>query len=194
MIIGVKKLLKLVKERKLVENLSERELENPEGAGFDIRIGELYEAKGKGFLGVEERETPKIKLIAKVDELRSSPPFAGARVFDKKKPKKVFLQPRTYYLMKTVEKLNLPENILALFTPRSTLYRSGVYIFGGQTAPGYQGELTTGIYNFRDEKFELEMGVRVMHIMFFEVKGKSNLYRGQWQGGRVTTKKKEKQV
>lgn len=179
MIIGVKKLLKLVKERKLVENLSERELKNPEGAGFDLRIGELYEVKEKGFLGVEERETPKIKLIAK---------------FDKKNPKKVFLQPKTYYLMKTIEKLNLPENILVLFTPRSTLYRSGVYIFGGQTAPGYRGELTTGIFNFRDEKFELEMGSRVIHIMFFEVKGKSNLYRGQWQGGRVTTKKKEKQT
>jgi len=179
MILGAKKLLKLVKTKKLVENLSERELKNPEGAGFDLRIGELYQLKGQGFLGIEERKTPEIKLIAK---------------FDKKKPKKVFLQPRTYYLMKTIEKLNLPENLLALFTPRSTLYRSGVYIFGGQTAPGYRGELTTGIYNFRDKEFELEMGSRVLHLMFFEVKGKSNLYRGQWQGGRITTKKKEKQL
>jgi len=179
MILGVKKLLKLVKEKRLVENLSEREMKNPEGAGFDLRIGELYELSGQGFLGLEERETAKIKLIAQ---------------FNPKKKKKVSLKPRTYYLMKTVEKLNLSENLLALFTPRSTLYRSGVYIFGGQTAPGYQGELTTGIYNFRDEKFELEMGARVLHIMFFEIKGKSSLYRGQWQGGRVTTKKKEKQV
>jgi len=179
MIIGVKKLLKLVKTKKLVKNLSERELKNPEGAGFDLRIGELYQLKGQGFLGIEERKTPEIKLIAK---------------FDKKKPKKVFLQPRTYYLMKTIEKLNLPENLLALFTPRSTLYRSGVYIFGGQTAPGYKGELTTGIYNFGDKEFELEMGSRVIHLIFFEIKGKSNLYRGQWQGGRVSTKKKEKQL
>ena len=51
-----------------------------------------------------------------------------------------------------------------------------------------------GIYNFRDEAFELEMGARVIHMMFFEVKGKSNLYRGQWQGGRMATDKKEKQV
>ena len=179
MILGVKELLKLVKEKKLVENLSERELKNPEGAGFDIRIGELYEAEGKGFLGVEERETPKIKLLAK---------------FSEKESKKASLKPRTYYLMKTIEKLNLPENILALFTPRSTLYRSGIYIFGGQTAPGYRGELTTGIYNFREENFELEMGSRVIHVMFFEVKGETNLYRGQWQGGRVTTKRKEKQI
>ncbi len=179
MILGAKELLKLVKEKNLVENLSERELKNPEGAGFDIRIGELYQVKGKGFLGVKERETPQIKLVAK---------------FNERQLNKILLKPKTYYLMKTVEKLNLPENLLALFTPRSTLYRSGVYIFGGQTAPGYQGELTTGIHNFRDEDFELEMGSRVIHIMFFEVKGETNLYRGQWQGGRVTTKKKEKQI
>jgi len=179
MILGIKKLLQLVKEKKLVENLSERELKNPEGAGFDFRIGELYEVSGKGFLGVEERETPKISLVAK---------------FEEGKMKKVTLEPKTYYLMKTMEKLNLPENLVAIFTPRSTLYRSGVYIFGGQSAPGYKGELTMGIYNFRAEPFELEMGARVLHMMFFEVKGKTSLYRGQWQGGRVTTEKKEKQV
>jgi len=179
MILGVKKLLKLVKEKKLVEKLSERELTNPEGAGFDFRIGELYEISGKGFLGIKERETPKTKLIAE---------------YNTKKAKRVALKPKTYYLMKTIEKLILPENLVAIFTPRSTLYRSGVYIFGGQSAPGYKGELTMGIYNFRDKAFELEMGARVLHMMFFETKGKTNLYRGQWQGGRVTTKKKEKQI
>jgi len=179
MVLGINELLKLVKEKKLVENLCQRELKSPEGAGFDLRIGELYEIEGKGFLGIEERKTPSVKLIAK---------------FNSEIPKKIFLKPKTYYLMKTVEKLNMPQSLLALFTPRSTLFRSGVYIFGGQTAPGYKGELTVGIYNFGNEEFELEMGSRVIHIMFFEVKGKSNLYQGQWQGGRVTTRKKEKQI
>ena len=179
MIFGVKKLLELVKGKKLVENLSERELKNPEGAGFDLRIGELYEISGKGFLGVEERDTPEMKLIAK---------------YEKQKTIKVDLQPRTYYPMKTIENVNMPDNLLAIMTPRSTLFRSGVYIFGGQTPPGYKGGLTMGIYNFRDEEFELEMGARVVHIMFFQVEGESNLYRGQWQGGRVTTQKKEKQI
>lgn len=96
--------------------------------------------------------------------------------------------------MKTIEKLNMPKNLLALFIPRSTLYRSGVYIFGGQTAPGYKGELTIGISTFSNKKSELEMGSRVLHIMFFEIKGKSRLYRGQWQNGRIITKRKEKQI
>jgi deoxycytidine triphosphate deaminase len=178
MILGAKKILELVKTQKLVENLSERELQNPEGAGFDLRVGELYRIKGKGFLGVEERETPGMELAAK---------------YEKGKNIKIELEPRTYYAMKTIESVNMPDDLLAIMTPRSTLFRSGVYIFGGQTPPGYKGGLTMGICNFRDEKFELEMGARVVHIIFFEVKGESNLYKGQWQGGRVTTDKKEKQ-
>ena len=38
MILGPKKLLELVKKKKLVENLAHRELTNPEGAGFDLRL------------------------------------------------------------------------------------------------------------------------------------------------------------
>jgi len=174
MILGISELLKLVKEKKLVENLSERELNNPEGAGFDLRIGELYEVSGKGFLGVSERDTPDVSLVAKEG--------------------KVSLKPKTYYLLKTIENVNLPENLLAISTPRSTLFRSGVYIFGGQVPPGYKGGLTMGMYSFRDEDFELEIGARVIHIMFFEVKGEANLYKGQWQGGRVTTEGKEEQI
>lgn len=180
MVLGTKKILELVKEKKLVENLSKRELENPEGAGFDLRVGEIYQVSGKGFLGVEERETPQMELLAK---------------YEQGKTVKVLLKPGQYYALKTVEKVNLPENIIALPNqPRSTLYRSGVYIFGGPVHPGYKGELTMGIYNFRDEDFVLEMGARVVHIIFLEIEGESSLYRGQWQGGRVTTKKRENQV
>lgn len=179
MVLGIKELRKLVKEKKLVESLSERELTNPEGAGFDLRIGELYEISGKGFLGVEERETPEMKLVAKYDAAKKT---------------EVQLKPSTYYLMKTVEDVNMPDDLLAIMTPRSTLFRSGVFIFGGQVPPGYKGGLNMGIYNFRQEDFRLEMGARVVHIMFFQVKGESNLYRGQWQGGRITTESKEKQV
>ncbi len=179
MILGIDELLKLVKEKNLVENLSERELENPEGAGFDFRLGEVYEISGKGFLGIEERETPKADLAAKFD-------FQNRTSF-------VF-QPGKYYLMKTVEKVNTPENILILFRPRTTVFRSGLMIFTGNVSPGYKGELTFGIVNLGSCEIEIEMGARVVHAMFFEVKGKTNLYRGQWQGGRVATDKKEKQV
>ena len=179
MVLGIEQLLTLVKENSLVTNLSERELTSSEGAGFDLRIGELYEVSGQGLLGVTERETPDMKLIA---------------TYEEEKTTEVQLKPHVYYILKTVEEVNMPEDLLAIMTPRSTLFRSGVYVFGGQVPPGYKGGLNMGIYNYRDTDFRLEMGARVVHIMFFEVKGKANLYRGQWQGGRVTTDQKETQV
>ena len=187
MVLGIRELHRLVQEKQLVSNLSQRELENPEGAGFDLRIGELHEISGQGFLGITERETPGTNLLAKYEEGPSTTLGAG-------KTTEVLLKPNTYYVLKTVESVNMPENLLAIMTPRSTLFRSGVYVFGGQVPPGYTGELNMGICNFRQEEFRLEMGARVVHIMFFEVKGEGNLYRGQWQGGRVTTDQRETQI
>ena len=37
----------IVKKLGLIENLSEKELNNPEGAGFDIRVGEVFEIKSR---------------------------------------------------------------------------------------------------------------------------------------------------
>lgn len=179
MILGTEKLLILVKEKKLVEDLAERELKNPEGAGFDFRIGEIYGLSSDAFLGIEERKTPNVELVAKYDP--------------KDKTSFVF-EPRKYYLMKTIERVNTPKDILILFRPRSTLYRSGIMIFTGNVSPGYQGELTFGIINLGSNPVKIELGSRVVHAMFYEVKGKTNLYRGQWQGGRVSTKKREKQI
>ena len=179
MILGVDQLSKLVEEEKLVEDLSERELTNPEGAGFDLRLGEVYELEGKSFLGIEDRKTPEVKSLKKYN-----PDEKSSFIF----------KPGSYYLIKTIEKVNTPENITILFTPRTTIFRSGMMLFTATCSPGYCGELTFAISNLGPCEVEIEMGARVAHAMFFEVKGKTNLYRGQWQGGRVTTEGKEKQV
>lgn len=88
----------------------------------------------------------------------------------------------------------MPENLTASITHRSTTYRSGLMIRAGNVPPGYCGGLTFGLANAGPVTVEIEMGARFMHIQFSEVSGGGNMYRGQWQGGRVTTTKKEKQV
>jgi deoxycytidine triphosphate deaminase len=179
MILGVSEILRLVKDQKLVENLSERELTNPEGAGFDLRIGGLYRPKGEGFLGVTERETPDMETVAE---------FSAAE------NRTAVLKPNEYFVMKTVERVNTPADIAILFRPRSTLFRSGVTIFTGACSPGYCGELFFGIINLSLAPFTLEMGARVCHATFYQVTGETASYRGQWQGGRQTTSGKETQV
>lgn len=177
MIIGPKDLLKLVKKIKLVEGLSERELTNPEGAGFDLRLGEVYKIRGDAFLGETHRKTADIELVAKYGREKS-----------------IKIKPGDFFLVKTMEKINLPINLSAVILPRTTTFRSGLFIRTGPIQPGYEGELTFGLKNEGPITVEIEMGARFVHVLFHEIKGAGRRYRGQWQGGRVTATKKEKQV
>lgn len=179
MILGPKKLLQLVKTKKLVEGLSERELTNPEGAGFDFRLGEVYKISGKAFLGIVERHTPEVKLVKK---------------YDSKKKQSIKIKPGDFFLVKTIETVNMPDNLSANITPRSTLFRSGLFIRTGNCPPGYSGGYTFGLKNEGPATVEIEMGARIVHVQFFEVKGGGNMYRGQWQGGRVSATRREHQV
>src|SRR3989344_598304 len=175
MVLGPRILLQLVKTQKLVEGLSERELTNPEGAGFDLRLGEVYKISGKSFLGVTERHTPKVKLVKKYTEGKTT-----SMVF----------KPGEFYLVKIMEVVNMPQNLSATITPRSTTFRSGLFLRTTNVHPGYCGELNFGIKNEGPVPVTIEMSARIAHIQFHEVAGGGNMYRGQWQGGRVTTSKK----
>lgn len=177
MILNPKKLLQLVKTKKLVEGLSERELTNPEGTGFDLRLGEVFKISGAAFLGETHRKTPDITSIKKYG-----------------KDKTIKIKPGDFYLVKTIEKINLPINLSAVILPRTTTFRSGLFLRTGPVQPGYQGELTFGLKNEGPVVVEIEMGARFVHIVFHEIKGMGSQYRGQWQGGRVSAVKKEKQV
>lgn len=179
MVLGVDKLLELVKTQKLVEGLSERELSNPEGAGFDLCLGQVHEISGTGFMGLEERESAKSKLIYE---------------YKKGEKQSIIIKPGESYLVTIREKVNLPANLTANMWLRSTLYRSGIILSGGNVAPGYCGELSFLLSNAGLAEMEIELGARIVHILFYEILGETNLYRGQWQKGRVSSVKKEKQV
>ncbi len=100
------KVLELNKKYKLIENLSEREMTNPEGVGFDVRAGEVYKLKGSGFLGVEDRKTPDTVKIADI----------------KNGDKEVVLKPNDYVLVKTIEKVNLPAEKITVEDGREPTY------------------------------------------------------------------------
>lgn len=179
MILGPKTLLELVRTQKLVEGLSERELTNPEGAGFDLRLGEAYRITGDAFLGETDRKTADIELVEK---------------YSKGKKRTITFKPGDFYLVKTIESFNMPVNLAATFIPRTTTFRSGLFLRTGTVQPGYKGEVTFAMKNEGPIPVKIEMGARFVHVQFHEVKGGGSMYRGQWQGGRVSATKKEKQV
>ena len=179
MILEPKLLLQLVKKNKLVENLADRELTNPEGAGFDLRIGKVFKLQGDSFLGIDERKTPDVKLVAE---------------FNPKKISKVIIKPGEIYLTETYEKFNMPLDLVGILKPRTTLQRSGIIARMAIVDPGYSGTVHPLLYNAGPATVTIEMGARYIFAMFMEIKGKGSKYRGQWQGGRVAATKRERQV
>lgn len=179
MVLGVDKLLRLVKEKSLVEGLCEREINNPEGCGFDLRLGKVHRISGETFLGIEERKTVEANLVMEYKEGEKG-------IYE--------INPGEQVLVTIIEKLNMPENLTANFWLRSTLFRSGIILSGGNIAPGYSGEISFSLYNSGKCPVKIEMGARIIHVLFYEVAGTTNLYRGQWKGGRVVSQGVEKQV
>jgi deoxycytidine triphosphate deaminase len=179
MILGIDKVVELIRSKNLVEGLDEKNI-NFEGCGADLRIGEIYEMdEEEGFLYLDTRKTPKYKLLAK---------------FEKGKSIKVKLKPGKVYVGVTVERINTPEDLFGWFIPRQTLYKCGIVVQGIRTDPGYHGNFSFVMINVSKKDFELEMGARIANMVFHKVEGKPNLYKGQWQGGRAFIEKEEKLV
>ena len=143
----------------------------------------------------KESKLPKIKLPEYYEkELKTKFLLLSKRNLPAGRQGSIKIKPGDFYLVKTIEKINLPINLSAVIIPRTTTFRSGIFIRTGPIQPGYQGELTFGLKNEGSATVEIEMGARFVHVIFHEIKGGGSKYRGQWQGGRVSATKKEKQV
>lgn len=164
----------------VVENLSLRDSENPEGAGLDFRLGEVYKVVGSAYLGISERKIAEIELIAKYDETN--------------KEKQIFvINPGDVYMVKTIEKVNMPANLTAGVTLRRTGYSAGLVLSSGNVSPGYRGELAFTIWNPTQLDFEVELGSRLFFVKFDEVIGATQ-YRGQWQNNNMHRSGEETQI
>ena len=164
-VIGYDGILKLIEQKKLVENVDEN---NIQPSGVDLRVKVVYRLKNGGYLGVKDRRTPDIEVV------------------DKEVGRKVVLNPNEFVLVETMEKVNMPNDLSAIILPRSSLFRCGASLHTAVVDPGYIGTLTFGMKNLSQFPFEIEIGSKIGQIVFEEVKGNTKLYNGKYQGGKVT--------
>lgn len=183
--ISALRILELNEKYNLIEGLSKRELENPEGSILDLRVGQIHKLVGDSLLGVEERYSSKTELLGDIN---------------KDGNKRFTIKPGEYYLVTTIEVIHAPsekikydENFLEGYLvpkimPRSSLQRGGVSLHFTGTNPGYKGQLTFGICNLGNQDFHFELGARMFSIEYEPVLGEiKRAYSGQHQGGRVTS-------
>jgi deoxycytidine triphosphate deaminase len=164
-VIGYDKILELIEKKTLIENVDKN---NVQPSGVDLRVKTIYRLKNGGYLGVKNRQTPDIDIVSD-------------KVGDK-----IILGPNEFVLVETMEKVNMPKDLLALILPRSSLFRCGVSLHTAVVDPGFIGTLTFGMKNLSEHPFEIEIGSKIGQIVFEEVKGNDKLYNGKYQGGKVT--------
>ena len=119
MILTAKKVLELRQDYGMIDGLAERELNNPEGVGLEVRLGDAFELTSDGFLHQETRDTPDNK-----------------KVLEEGSGDILKLEPGDYYLIKTREEVDVPSeaievegreaHIMPDVYPRSTIHRSGL--------------------------------------------------------------------
>jgi deoxycytidine triphosphate deaminase len=180
MVLSINEILErnLIKKR---EFGSGEGLVEPEGAAVDIRLGEIWEMlpDTEAFLGKTTRKTREYKKVAE---------------FIPGKSDWFILEPNKYYQFKSVEEVDIPQDLVARFIARYNLLANGIMILGYKADPGFSGPMSVPIVNLSGVPFKIELGCRWAQFEFHEIKGEGVMYRGQWKGGRVFTKEEEVQV
>jgi deoxycytidine triphosphate deaminase len=179
------KVLELNKQYNLIENLCDRESQNPEGVDLELRVGRVERIVGSSFLGVTERNSPKTELMGDIERDGN---------------KKITISSGDYFLVRTIEKINcpsepiqydskdIPRYIIPDIKPRVSLQKGGIGLSCSTTNPGYSGQLVFGIFNQSKYDFIFELGARMFKILWEPVIGDiCRPYSGQHQGGRMTS-------
>ncbi len=164
-VIGYDKILELIDKETLIENVDKN---NVQPSGVDLRVKTVYRLKNGGYLGVKNRQTPNVDVVSG------------------REGEKIIIKPNEFVLVETMEKVNMPNDLLALILPRSSLFRCGVSLHTAVVDPGFIGTLTFGMKNLSEHPFEIEIGSKIGQIVFEEVKGNTKLYNGKYQGGKIT--------
>ena len=89
------------------------------------------------------------------------------------------------YLITYNEIVNLPEDVMALGRPRSSLLRCGVAVHNAVWDAGYHGRSQSLLVVYNPLGFRLEKNARIVQLVFLRLSRPTQGYRGAYQGENV---------
>jgi dUTP pyrophosphatase len=89
------------------------------------------------------------------------------------------------YIITYNEVVHLPENIMALGRPRSSLLRCGVTVGTAVWDAGYQGRSQSLLVVYNPQGFRLQKNARVAQLIFMRLSQKTKGYQGAYQGENI---------
>jgi len=89
------------------------------------------------------------------------------------------------YIITYNEIVHLPNNIMALATPRSSLLRCGVTVNTAVWDAGYSGRSQSLLVVYNPRGFRLQRNARIIQLVFFELTRETEGYQGTYQGENI---------
>lgn len=86
------------------------------------------------------------------------------------------------------EIVNLPKNVMALATPRSSLLRCGVTVNTAVWDAGYSGRSESLLVVYNPQGFRLQKNARIIQLVFFHLDTETDGYQGRYQGENIEHK------
>jgi len=161
-------ILKLLKrEPTLVEGWQDLE-EQVQTNGFDLTLRDIAMPQSQGCIGVSNRQ----RRLPDMAPLM----FDSMGFMD--------LVPGIYHITYN-EIVHLPRNIMALARPRSSLLRCGVTVETAVWDAGYSGRSESLMVVFNPRGFRIQKNARVVQLVFWELTGETEGYRGRYQGENI---------
>ncbi|MEJ7900492.1 MAG: deoxyuridine 5'-triphosphate nucleotidohydrolase [Thermomicrobiales bacterium] len=137
--------------------------------GFDVTLREVSTFLGQGRIGRESEDRSLPELV----------PLA----FDA--DGWITLETGQYHILYN-EIVSLPDSLMALGRPRSSLGRSGVTIHTAVWDAGYSGRSTSLLSVLNPEGFRAQRDARVMQLVFFGMAAATAAgYAGNYQGENI---------
>jgi dUTP pyrophosphatase len=89
------------------------------------------------------------------------------------------------YMITYNEIVHLPKDIMALGRPRSSLLRCGVSVGTAVWDAGYEGRSQSLLVVHNPQGFRIQRNARITQLIFFDLTGESEGYKGIYQGENI---------
>lgn len=166
MVIAAERIMALNQGNNIIEGLPSEGVEL-HGLGIPVRVSGAYKLIGEGKLekgGITLPLAQKVVAIADNDL-------------------KVEIAPGTAVLLKTIEKVNIPQKkldlggdlgsafLVARVDPSPAFHNSGLVVSASLIEPGFSGNVTIWVVNVSAVSFELWLGTQIATLVFDTVEG-----------------------
>ncbi len=89
------------------------------------------------------------------------------------------------YIITYNEIVHLPNNVMALATPRSSLLRCGVTVNTATWDAGYSGRSQSLMVVYNSQGFRLQRNARIVQLIFLQLTQETEGYQGAYQGENI---------